>query len=47
MGHMKILKFKLLINCKLNEQGAREDFWIFYLDTLHPKGLNEKRTLKY
>ena len=28
-------------------QEGREDFWIFHLDTLHPKGSNQKRALKY
>ena len=46
MRHMKIIKFKLLINCNLNDQEVREGFCIFYLDTLHPKGLNKKRALK-
>ena len=32
-------------HCEPNNQEAREDFWIFYLDTLHPKGLNQKHAL--
>ena len=30
-----------------HDQEAREDFWIFHLDTLHPQGLNQKRALEY
>ena len=33
-------------HCDPNDQEARENFWIFHLDTLHPKGLNQKHTLK-
>ena len=34
-------------HCDPNDEEAREDFWIFHLDTLYPKKLNQKRTLKY
>ena len=49
MGHMKHEDIKVQIICHYdpNDQEAREDFWIFYLDTLHLKDLNQKRALKY
>ena len=40
-------KVQIIGHCDPNNQEDREDFWIFRLDTLHPKGLNQKRALKY
>ena len=34
-------------NTEEAREEAREDFWIFYLDTLHLKNLNQKRALNY
>ena len=49
MGHMKHedIKVQIICHCDPNDQEAREDFWIFYLDTLHLKDLNQKGALKY
>ena len=41
------IKVQIIDHCDPNDQGAREDFWLIHLDTLHPKGLNQKRALKY
>ena len=41
------IKVQMIGHCDSNNQEAREDFWIFYLDTLHLKDLNQKRALKY
>ena len=38
-----ILKVQIIDHCDLNDQEARENFWVFHLDTLHPRGLNKKR----
>ena len=37
------IKVQIIVHCDPNNQEAREDFWIFYLDTLNPKGLTLKR----
>ena len=41
------IKVQIIDDCDLNDQETREDFLIYHLDTLHPKGLNRKRALKY
>ena len=41
------IKVQIIYHCDPNDQEARKDFWIFHLDTLHPKGLNQKRALKH
>ena len=41
------IKVQIIDHCDPNDQETREDFWIYHLDTLHPKGLNQKRALKY
>ena len=46
-GAHKDIKVQIIDHCDLNDQEAREDFRIFHLDTLHSKGLNQKRALKY
>ena len=45
-GTHKDIKVQIIYHCDPNDQEAREDFWIFHLDTLHPKVLNQKRALK-
>ena len=45
-GTREDIKVQVIGNCDPNDQKAREDFWIFYLDTLHLKDLNQKRSLK-
>ena len=46
-GVYEDIKVQIIGHCDPNDQEAREDFWIFYLDTLHLKDLNQKRALKY
>ena len=46
-GTREDIKVQIIGHCDPNDQEAREDFWIFYLDTLHLKDLNQKRALKY
>ena len=46
-GTHEDIKVQVISHCDANEQGAREDFWIFHLDTLHPQGSNKKYVLKY
>ena len=46
-GTHEDIKVQIAGHCDPDDQEAREGFWIFHLDTLHPKGLNKKRTLKY
>ena len=36
---------KIIDHCDPNDQERREDFWIYTLDTMYPKGLNHKRAL--
>ena len=40
-------KVQRIVHCNPNDQEAREDFLIFRLDTLNPKGLKQKCALKY
>ena len=46
-GTLEDIKVQIIDCCDPNDQEARKDFWIFYLDTLHLKDLNQKRALKY
>ena len=46
-GTHEDIKIQIIDYCDLNDQEARKDFWIFHLDTFHPKGLNQKRVLNY
>ena len=46
-GTHEDIKVQITGHCDPNGQETREDFWIFYLDTLYPKGLNQKRASKY
>ena len=46
-GVYEDIKVQIIGHCDPNDQEAREDFWIFYLDTLHLKDLNQKGALKY
>ena len=45
-GKHEDIKVQIIGHCDPNDQEAREDFWIFHLDTLHPQGLNQKRASK-
>ena len=38
-GTHEDIKVQIIGNCDPNCEEASEDFWIFHLDTLHPKGL--------
>ena len=46
-GTHEDIKVQIIDHPDPNDQEAREDFWIFLLDTLHLKVLNQKRALKY
>ena len=46
-GTCEDIQVQIIGHCDPNDQEAREDFWIFYLETLHLKDLNQKRALKY
>ena len=39
MGTHEVVKVQIIDHCDPNDQEAREDFWIFYLNTLHSNGL--------
>ena len=45
-GTHEDIKVQIIGHCDPNDQEDREDFWIFHLDTLHPKRLNQKGALK-
>ena len=45
--HIEDIKVQRIGHCDPNDHKARENFWIFLLDTLRPQGLNQKRALKY
>ena len=45
-GTREDIKVDIIGHCDPNDQKAREDFCIFYLETLHLKDLNEKRAVK-
>ena len=45
-GTHEDIKVQIIGHCDPNDQEDREDFWIFHLDTLHPKRLNQNRALK-
>ena len=40
------LTVQIIDYCDPNDQERREDFWIYHLDTLYPKGLNNKKVLR-
>ena len=46
-GTHEDIKVQINGHCYPNNQEDRKDFWIFDLDTLHPKCLNQKHALKY
>ena len=46
-GAHQDFKVQVIGHCDPNDQEAREDFWIFHLDTLNAQDLNKKRVLKY
>ena len=45
-GTHQDIKVQINGHCDPNGQETREDFWVFYLDILYPKGLNQKQALK-
>ena len=46
-GTREDIKVQIIGHCDPNDQEAREEFWIFYLESLHLKDLNQKHALKY
>ena len=46
-GTHEDIKVQITGHCDPKDQESRAKFWIFHLDTLHPKDLNQKRALKY
>ena len=42
-GSYNDLKVQIIDYCNPNDPEAREDFWMFQLETITPKGLNSKR----
>ena len=46
-GAHQDFKVQVIGHCDPNDQEAREDFWIFHLNTLHPQSLNQNVSLKY
>ena len=46
-GISEDIKVQIIGHCDPNDQEAREDFWMFYLDNLCLKDLNQKRALKH
>ena len=46
-GTHEDIKVRVIDHCDPNDQEAREDFWIFHRDILHPKDLNKKCALEY
>ena len=45
-GIHKDIYIKIIDHCNPNDQERREDFWIYHLDTVFPKSLNQKKLLK-
>ena len=45
IGTHEDIKVQIVGQCDPNDQEARGNFWIFHLDTLHPKGLSKTRML--
>ena len=39
-GTHKDISIQIIDHCDPNDQERREDFWIYHLDTMFPKGLN-------
>ena len=46
-GTHKDISVQIIDHCDRNDQERREDFWIYHLDTMFPKGLNQKKLLGY
>ena len=46
-GTHKDIFVQVIDHCDSNDQERREDFWIYHLDAMFPKGLNQKKLLKY
>ena len=46
-GEHEDIKVQTIGHCDPNDQEAKENFWIFHLEILHPQGLNQKRALNY
>ena len=46
-GTHEDINVQIIDHCEPKDQEARKDFWVFHLDTLHSKGLDQKRVLKH
>ena len=46
-GNQKDIFVETNGQCDLNDQEGREDFWIHHLDTMFPKGMNQRKLLRY
>ena len=46
-GTHKDISVQIIDHCDPNDQERREDFSIYHLDTMFPKGLNQKKLLRY
>ena len=46
-GTHKDISFQITDHSGPNDQKRREDFWIHHLETIFPKGLNQKKLLRY
>ena len=46
-GTHKDISVQIIDHCDPNDQERQEDFSIYHLDTMFPKGLNQKKLLKY
>ena len=45
-GNHKDISVQIIDHCDLNNEERREDFWIDQLDTMFPKGLDQKKLLR-
>ena len=42
-GSHKDIKVQIIDYCDPNNPERREDFWIYHLDTIFPRGLNTRK----
>ena len=46
-GTHKDISVQIIGHCNSNDQETEEDFWIYHLSTMFPKGLNQTKLLRY
>ena len=46
-GTHKDISIQINDHCDLNDQEGQEDFWSYHLNTMFPKGLNQRKLLRY